>query len=96
VTRDVKSSPERCVFRDVYVRVFEHARAVLHEHGDGEELRQVEAKLDALAGASRLAAALAACDAHGRGPLRDIHEICRAICDEPCEMHPRWGTPSKR
>jgi hypothetical protein len=80
---------EVCVF-DVYQQVFAHARVVFGR-GDREETRSLQANLDALVGRARIAAALAKCDAQAGREARPLSVICCAVCERPCELHPRFG-----
>lgn len=89
------SASEHCVY-DVYLRVFDGVTVVVARGTAGhDEMRAIEARLDALTGASRAAAALAKMDAQGlRGTARPLEDICLAVCDCPCEEHPALGVPS--
>lgn len=85
-----RSGPgDRCVY-DVYARVFERV-SWLVENVKVDELTAAAATLKALAGPSRVAAELARIDAERRRPARDVEELCCAVCEAPCERHPRYG-----
>jgi hypothetical protein len=80
---------DTCVY-DVYARVFERV-SWLVENFKADELTAAAANLKALAGPSRVAAELARIDAERRRPARDVEELCCAVCEVPCERHPRYG-----
>lgn len=80
---------DTCVY-DVYARVFERV-SWLAESFKADELTAAAANLKALAGPSRVAAELARIDAERRRPARDVEELCCAVCEVPCERHPRYG-----
>jgi hypothetical protein len=75
---------------EVYKTVFEHMVGVL-ERNSAEEIRTVEANLDALAGQRGIAAVVAKLDAQSARAARSLTDICCAVCEDPCELHPRWG-----
>jgi hypothetical protein len=82
-------SPGVCVF-EVYQAVFDRVRAAV-SRGESDELQLLEAQLEALVGQPRIAAAIAKCDAQAGREARTLDAICRSVCEDPCELHPRFG-----
>ncbi len=73
------------VYTNVYRRISE-LRRQCYEPG----LLGARANIDALQGASRIAAGLAACDADAERPPRARSVLCRAVCEATdCIEYPR-------
>jgi hypothetical protein len=74
-----------CVY-DVYLAVHARVREVAQDAPG--EMARVRANIDVLLGAPRIAAGLAQLDAEAGRPPRELHVVCRGVCESPCEEHP--------